>query len=485
MRTFLHTATGAIVGAIIGIWLYATWLSKDSERDGEETHRVEHRVQTVARPSTDRWTPVTFRSYQPSDFTKASLGALKAVVYINAETKRKFSPWMPAKRDETEGSGVIIDPEGYIATNHHVIEDADVITVELYDKRSFTATLVGSDPSTDLALLKIQAQDTLPYLEFGNSDSLQIGEWVLALGNPKGKEGLPFTVTAGIVSAKGRDINILADKPFRVESFIQTDAAINPGSSGGPLINTAGQIVGINSAILSRDGAFEGYSFAIPSNLTLKVLNDIRQYGSVQRAILGVQIYELPPTSPHLEGYDYRYGLLIERVLPRSGAYDAGLRRGDILVQIDSFEINSLARMQEIIAQKHPGDLVDVVYLRNGQIDTATVTLKNTDNRTELIRIRRDKVLMKLGFVVRDLYTDEKKKYKTDGARVTTIYEGSPIRMHTDLTDGFIITSINQQRVHNANDVVNALKDAKGKIVLVGFYEHNPSEEVQYVFFVY
>ncbi len=484
MRNFLHTAAGAIVGAIIGIWIYASWISKDTSRMDETTPVVEEKPRSIAQAISDRWKPVTFRSYQPSDFTKASLGALRAVVYINAKTKAMIHPFFSSNMDETEGSGVIIDPEGYIATNHHVIEDADIITVELYDKRSYNATLVGSDPSTDLALLKIPAEDTLPYLEFGNSDSLQIGEWVLALGNPNGKEGLPFTVTAGIVSAKGRDINILRNQHFSVESFIQTDAAINPGNSGGPLINTAGQIVGINSAIFSKHGSFEGYSFAIPSNLTLKVLNDIRQYGSVQRAILGVQIRELPPSSPLLKDYDYRYGLLIVRVMPQSGAYDAGLHRGDILVQIDSYQINSMAKMREIIARKHPGDLVDIVYLRGGRVDTATITLKNTDNRTELIRIRRDKVLMKAGFVVRDLYSDEKKKYKTVGARVTTVYQGSPIKRYTDLSDGFIITHINQSPIRNANDVVKALSEASGRVVLEGFYEHKPNERVRYSFFL-
>jgi len=445
---------------------------------------VQQESLTTPQTTEDQWKPVTFQSYQPSNFTKAALGALSAVVYINARNKEIILPWMPAKWDETEGSGVLIDPDGYIATNHHVIEDADMITVELYDKRSFTATLVGSDPSTDLALLKIQADDPLPYLEFGNSDSLQIGEWVLALGNPKGKEGLPFTVTAGIVSAKGRDIKILSDQPYRVESFIQTDAAINPGSSGGPLINTAGQIVGINSAILSRHGGFEGYSFAIPSNLTLKVLNDIRHYGSVQRAIIGVSIRELPPSSPLLEDYPFRYGLLIIKVNPHSGADDAGLRHGDIIVQIDSHQIHSLARMQEIIAQKNPGDLVDVVYLRKGRIDTATIMLKNFDNRTERIRIRRDKVLINAGFVVRDLYTDEKEKYQTEGARVTTVYSPSPIMEQTDMTDGFIITRINQNPVRNANDVVHALRQAMGKVVIEGFYDHNPTDPVQYVFYM-
>jgi serine protease Do len=276
------------------------------------------------------------------------------------------------------GSGVIISNDGYIVTNHHVIENADVLEVTFFNGKKVKAKLVGQDPTTDLALLKISGEN-LPFVRFGNSDQLKIGEWVLAIGNPyaNGRSyDLTSTVTAGIVSAKGRNIGILRDS-LRIESFIQTDAAVNPGNSGGALVNLKGELIGINTAIASPTGSFSGYSFAVPVSIVRKVMDDLLQFGSVQRALLGVSIAEINADLAELEKIDSYNGVFIEGVAPNGAAYEAGIRPRDVIVSIDGRPINTVPQLQEVIAQKRPGDKILLEVLRQGQIRSINAALKS------------------------------------------------------------------------------------------------------------
>lgn len=262
----------------------------------------------------------------------------------------------------SSGSGVIISTDGYIITNNHVIEDGYSFEVTLFDKRILNARLIGTDPSTDLALIKVNARDLRP-MNYGNSDFVKVGEWVLAVGNPF---NLTSTVTAGIVSSKARNINILRGA-YSIESFIQTDAVVNPGNSGGALVNSRGELIGINTAILSESGGYEGYSFAIPSNLVRKVIQDLRQYGSVQRAILGVSIAEVSDEIAANLSLPTVAGVYINDVNRGSSASDAGLRSGDVIISINGISTNSIPELQEQVALFRPGDRINLEFFRNGQ----------------------------------------------------------------------------------------------------------------------
>ena len=290
----------------------------------------------------------------PTEFTSAAEVVTPGVVNIKTTVGGgNFDFWSSGHSGSSSGSGVIISPDGYIVTNNHVIEDGDEIGVTLNDHREFSATVIGTDPSTDLALIKIKAEH-LPYLEFGNSDSLRVGEWVLAVGNPFNLES---TVTAGIVSAKGRSIDILEGQD-RIESFIQTDAAVNPGNSGGALVNSNGELIGINTAIITRSGRYEGYSFAVPANLASKVIKDLRDYGVVQRGVLGVFIDEMTSSRAESMGLNSVEGVFITRVTPGSGADDAGIKKGDVIVGINGTKTKTLPEMQEQLGRYRPGNSI-------------------------------------------------------------------------------------------------------------------------------
>lgn len=272
------------------------------------------------------------------------------------------------------GSGVILDDQGYIVTNNHVVDGAEKVKVTLNDKRVYDARIVGTDPSTDLALLKIEA-DNLSPIVIGNSDELKVGEWVLAVGNPF---NLTSTVTAGIVSAKGRNINILSGR-MKIESFIQTDAAVNPGNSGGALVNLKGELVGINSAIASQTGSFSGYAFAIPVSIMSKVVSDLKNYGSVQRAILGIVITDITDEFAKSENLHRLDGVYVVQVGQDGGAKDAGMQNGDIVIAVDDAKINSIAELQDKLARFSPGDMVKITVDRQGSIVSMMVKLRSTD----------------------------------------------------------------------------------------------------------
>ncbi len=415
--------------------------------------------------------PRTFLSSAPTNFTAAASAVTPAVVNIRTiQGGGSFDFWHSGSYGSSSGSGVIISSDGFIVTNNHVIEDGGDIEVTLPDQREYSAEIIGTDPSTDLALLKIKGKK-LPFLEFGNSDSVMIGEWVLAIGNPF---DLSSTVTAGIVSAKGRSIEILEGQD-RIESFIQTDAAVNPGNSGGALVNTNGELVGINTAIITRSGRYEGYSFAVPSNLVRKVIKDLRDYGTVQRGVLGVFIDKV--TNELAEELDLPSvaGVYIERVTPGSGADDAGLQKDDVIVGINGVETQTLPEMQELVGRYRPGNSITLEYIRKGKIYTAEVILKGKNNSTALITAKEGEVLRDLGFELRNLTREEKRRLKVDGVKVISIYRGSKME-RTNMDPGFVITHIDNKQIANVDEFIAKLETVGGKVMLEGIYENYPGE---------
>lgn len=367
------------------------------------------------------------------------------------------------------GSGVIVSPDGYIVTNNHVIKGADEIEIVTYDNKKFTATLVGTDPSTDIAVLKVD-QTGLPFLSFGNSDSVEIGSWVLAVGNPF---NLSSTVTAGIVSAKGRNINIL-ESQTAIESFIQTDAAVNPGNSGGALVDISGRLIGINTAIASPTGAYAGYSFAVPANLVKKVVNDLREYGVVQRGFLGVTIRNIDSDLAKEMNTNDLSGVYVEEVLEGSAADDAGIKQKDVIKTINGIEVNTSPKLQEVVAQYRPGDNLNIRYVREGKIKETTITLKNKNKGTDFITKAKTDVQETLGVDFAELTKKELSTLEIDGGvKVASIGDGR-IKKYTDMRPGFIITRIDKQPVASADDVVRILQNKKGGVMIEGVYPEYP-----------
>ncbi|TXB61801.1 Do family serine endopeptidase [Phaeodactylibacter luteus] len=408
----------------------------------------------------------SFLSSAPTDFSAAADRVIPAVVNIKTvQSSGNFDLWGSPAVGSASGSGVIISEDGYIVTNNHVIEDSDEIEVTLNDKREYEAELIGTDPSTDLALIKIKAQG-LPALEFGNSDSLRVGEWVLAIGNPFNLES---TVTSGIVSAKGRSIDILEGQD-RIESFIQTDAAVNPGNSGGALANTNGELIGINTAIITRSGRYEGYSFAVPINLVRKVVRDLRDYGVVQRGILGVFIDEMTNELAKKLGLENVEGVYINRVTPGSGADDAGLEKGDVIIGINGVKTKTLPEMQEQLGRYRPGNAIQVEIIRDKARTVKEVVLKNKSNSTALVTSQNADILLELGFEVRELSRQESRRLKAEGVKVISIYRGSRIE-RTNMDPGFVITKVDNRAVNSVDELVALLEQSSGKVMLEGIYE--------------
>lgn len=366
------------------------------------------------------------------------------------------------------GSGVIISPDGYIISNNHVVAGANKLEVVLSNKKSYIATLVGTDPNTDISLLKIEEKG-LPFLNFANSDNVEVGQWVLAVGNPL---GLNSTVTAGIISAKGRGIGILggqgkATNP--IESFIQTDAAINPGNSGGALVNVNGDLIGINSAISSTNGYYQGYGFAVPANLARKIIEDIKKFGIVQRGFLGVNSLDLS-NDQQVAYYNQEKktnikpgsGVYITGLPDNSGAQEAGMKVGDIITKIDGANITDFADLSVAIGSKRPGDKVQVTYSRNGKETTSTVTLKDQKGGTSA-RTKADlSVTEKIGADFQSLDDRTKAYYGlSNGVVAKNVVEGSEIAK-AGIVDGYIITEINGKPVNSQKDVENLLNKFTG-----------------------
>lgn len=432
------------------------------------------------------------------DFTAASTSATPAVVHIKTKTKakqivnnnRRKSPFSDFFGDDmfdqffngpqiqmipeqrASGSGVLISQDGYIVTNNHVVEGADEVTVTMSNKRSYKGSVVGTDPNSDLAVIKVEGNN-YPYLVWGNSDDVRLGQWVLAIGYPL---NLDVTVTAGIVSAKARSIGInRGNSP--IESFIQTDAAVNPGNSGGALINTSGELIGINSAIASPTGSYAGYSYAIPVNIVKKIVNDLVKFGAVQRAYIGISYPTENLTEEQKKANnipDIETGVYVTDVAEDGAAKAAGLKKGDIVTKINGVMINSGPELQDQVARYKPGDKITVSYTRDGKENNVSVTLKNKAGNYNVVKA--ESVLDKIGG---ELVTiDKTTAAKNDLAGGVLVKKlGNGLLKNTRMQEGFVITSVNGQEVKNLDELKNLLSKASGTIRLEGVY---PGYEGQY-----
>jgi serine protease Do len=463
MKNYLLLAVVCIGSSLLSVFLYSRWVAPYqivwSNPSGET------RVAGLVDKLLENRSNAEFRSSSPTDFIQSAEMATPAVVNIRALIETGNSIWGGGALTGSSGSGVVVAPEGYIVTNHHVVERSKDIKVTLADKRTYQATLIGSDPSTDIALLKIDELN-LPFVIFGNSDSVKVGEWVLAVGNPFNLES---TVTAGIVSAKGRNINILSGAAS-IESFIQTDAAVNPGNSGGALVNTAGELIGVNTAIITESGSYEGYSFAVPSNLVKKIVADLREFGAVQRAFLGVGIQDLDSETARDLGLPNAEGVLINRVATEGAASDAGLKPGDVVVGIDNTNVRSTAELQEYIGRFRPGEAVQVDYWRENRRLRSKIVLKDVNNSTKVARATGTELEEDLGLAMRNLSREEQRKLRLQGVMVNSVRRGSVV-YETNMQPGFVITSVNGKRVNNVSEAVEAMRNAYNQLSLDGYYE--------------
>lgn len=365
------------------------------------------------------------------------------------------------------GSGVIISTDGYIATNNHVIENATDIEILLNDNRTYKAKLIGTDPTTDLALLKIEEKG-LPFVRFGDSDAIEVGEWVLAVGNPF---EFRSTVTAGIISAKGRNINILRNRDrMQIESFIQTDAAVNPGNSGGALVNLNGDLVGINTAIATPTGSYAGYSFAVPSSLVKKVVEDLKEFGVVQRALLGINITDVNAQLAEEENLDVLQGVYVSGVNQNSGAEEAGIKEGDVIVAINDSRVNKTSELQEKVALNRPGDKIKVTVLRDGKEKTVTATLKNTLGTTSTVAASNNSVIIQ-GATFEDISDEDKSRLGLEGGAKMVVLENGKWK-DAGIKEGFVVTRIDRRNITNVEDLSRALTTAtNGAGVLIeGIY---------------
>jgi len=440
----------------------------------------------------------------PVDFTQAAAAALPTVVHITTKTTpRQVNNNLPNQKnpfsdmfgddlfdqlfgngnrqqrslpEKASGSGVIISDDGYIVTNNHVVAGADEVTVTLSNKKSYTAKVIGADPSYDLAVVKINAT-SLPFMLYGNSDDTKIGQWVLAIGYPL---TLETTVTAGIISAKGRTLGLNRDKTgsrsLAVESFIQTDAAVNMGNSGGALINTNGQLIGINSAIASPTGYYSGYSYAIPVNIARKVVNDLIKYGSVQRGFLGAQYLDATGLSDDEKKQAQlpvnADGIYITNLSSNGAAKAAGIKEGDIIRKIDDANIISGSDMQETLSRYKPGDKVNVTYERNGALNTVAVTLKNSSGNFDIVKA--ETMMDKLGADLISLDSKLAKTYNITGGVIVKKINAGAINDQTRMRDGFIITKANGKAVRSVDElrsIIGASKDVKIEGVYPGYDE--------------
>ena len=361
-------------------------------------------------------------------------------------------------------SGVIISEDGYIVTNNHVIEGVDSIEVVLYDQRSYKATIIGKDPATDLALLKID-EHKLNFIEFGNSDSVEVGDMVLAVGNPF---NLASTVTAGIVSAKARNINILTDKAA-VESYIQTDAAVNRGNSGGALVDINGKLIGINAAISTPTGVYAGYSFAIPVEIVKKTMDDLLKHGKVMRGYLGIMISEMNSAKAKMLGINITTGVIVDSLLQNGAAIVAGIQRKDVIIKIDNHLVETAPQLREIIARQRPGEKLAITVIRGGKEKIIPVTL--LAEKIAITAVRAGNELLKnLGIEVENLSPKDKKELKiTGGVKIIDITDGK-ISFYTDIRKGFIVSKVNGKVINSTDEFIKQLIDKTGGVLLEGLY---------------
>lgn len=411
------------------------------------------------------------------NFTTAAEKTVPAVVYVKTtyavtnngsyffDPFRDFFYGNPQQQQapQSTGSGVIVSDDGYIVTNNHVVNNAAKVEVTLDDKRTFTAKVIGTDPSTDLALLKIEEKN-LPFIAYGNSDDVKVGEWVLAVGNPF---NLTSTVTAGIVSAKARNIHILDNQNFPLESFIQTDAAVNPGNSGGALVSTDGNLVGINSAIASNTGTYAGYSFAIPVNIVKKVMDDLLEYGNVQRGFIGVSIRDIDQQLADDKGLKTLKGVYVQGLTDGGAAEIAGVKAGDVITKIGGVNVTTSSELQAQVGRYRPGDKINVDLLRGGEAKEVNIVLRNTQGNTKLIK--NDEVVNMLGAQFSDLSSDDMNRLGINSGVKVSKLDAGKLRS-SGIKEGFIITKIDNQKVTSTEDVTKALQAKKGGVLIEGVY---------------
>ncbi len=461
-KRFFGSMLLAIAGGIAAVLIYTAIDGREPTYIVQETPGMQY----VNLP------PVEANA--PNNFIEAAETAVDAVVHVKTKSYREssgnpFYDFFFGLSEDGEpqpqlgyGSGVILTSDGYIVTNNHVIEDSEEVEVILNDKRSFDAEVLGTDPSTDLAVLKIR-ENNLPFMRIGNSDNLRLGEWVLAVGNPY---NLTSTVTAGIVSAKARNIGILG-AGLSIESFIQTDAAVNPGNSGGALVNTGGDLVGINAAIASRTGAFTGYSFAIPVSIVKKVVEDIMEYGAVQRALLGVTIGELDAETARNNNMEDVSGVLVTGLRQNGAAIDAGIEANDVITAINGVRVNSSAELQEQVSRYRPNDRISVTINRKNKIIQKDIVLRNLEGGTGVVE--RPGPISTLGASFDELTPAEKRNLGIkNGVRVVDVNSGK--FRSEGIKEGYIITQINNRSVNSIEDIRTIVEASEEGIYIEGIY---------------
>ena len=466
-RPIMFTAIGGLValGAAHSLgWTGKTVIIEDTNQGASQ-----------ANLTTDRPLPSA-----PTDFVAAAERTVEAVVHVKTTAERVQNyynpfndlffgrPSTPEKFEvEGSGSGVILTEDGYIVTNNHVIKGAKTIVVTTSNNDEYEAELIGADPTTDIALLKIEG-NALTKVDVANSDKVRLGQWVLAVGNPF---NLTSTVTAGIISAKGRDINII-DEQSAIESFLQTDAAVNPGNSGGALVNTAGELVGINTAISSRSGSFEGYSFAVPANLMLKVVNDLKEYGRVQRAFIGINYNEVTAALSEELNLEVNKGVYVANVISGGAADDAGITKGDVIINVNGKSIASGADLTEALGQRRPGEKLSVVVNRSGKNKAFEVVLKNKLGTTEMLT-KEEELLRNFGAELEELSSIDKRRLGLRyGIRVSKILGGR--FQKAGIPKDFIIVKLNNVYVENVESFDRLVRQFNpGDGVLIQGFEPN------------
>lgn len=479
MKKNISLFVAAVIGGVASTGLYCL-LEQKPVPSATKTESISAKNQQQAG------TFLTNNSSLPEkeiDFTSAAEMTVNGVVHVKTEMKspagnyyysdpfRDFFFGTPHQNQQpvvSSGSGVIVSADGYIVTNNHVIKGAEKVQVTINDKKTYEAEVIASDPNTDIALLKIEGQN-FPYIPYGNSDQLKVGEWVLAVGNPF---NLNSTVTAGIVSAKGRSINILegdANGIPPVESFIQTDAAVNPGNSGGALVNTSGELVGINTAIKSNTGSYAGYSFAIPVNIVKKVVDDLLEYGVVQRAFIGVSIREITSELAEQKGIKNLKGVYVAGVSDDGAAKAAGILEGDIITKIGNVAVTDVPELQEQVSKFRPGNQIIVTINRNSVEKEVIVNLKNRFGTTEVVKKEETQMMAELGANFEEVPENEINKLKINkGLKIAKI-NGGKLRS-AGIKEGFIITKVDKAEIGNYEDLAKALKNKKGGVLIEGIY---------------
>lgn len=476
-NSFLTSFVAAVLGSALTFG--AIWLTQSKD---QQILQVQYQNNTPAVGAV--YTLDESGDAVPLDFTAVAERVTPTVVHITSSSTGRsaatannpfeefFGPNSQFENRRSQprpqvgtGSGVIISQDGYIVTNNHVIDKADDIQVVLSDNRNYKATVIGTDPSTDLALLKIEEKG-LAYLPFVDSDKVKVGEWVMAVGNPF---NLNSTVTAGIVSAKGRNINILREQSA-IESFIQTDAAINPGNSGGALVNLNGGLIGINTAIASPTGTYAGYGFAVPAKLVSKVIEDLMTYGIVQRGYIGVMIRPVDGSLVNEKGLAVNQGIYVDSVLATGAAASAGIREGDVILEVDGITVNTPSELQEKVGRRRPGDEVNVKLNRFGEEESFDMILNNRDGNTNVVQKLSNSVLKSLGASFREV--DKNTAAKLDiagGVQLESLSRGK-LSQSTDIREGFIITHLDGERIDDVDDLLDQLEDKKGNVMLEGMY---------------